>query len=441
MAITSYPFDGQAVTETQFSQMFREYQDNGVVASYSSGTAFGVNAGTGMQVTVAPGLAFVRGFMVQSTATESLTIPAAGTSARVDRVVLRLDPSTNSIVLAVLQGTAGSSTPTALTQTDTGIFEMELAQVAVGASVTSITSANITAMRPVVGMRVGSWATRTRPTSPRTGQVGYNNTTASWEFWNGTAWTSLVSSVTWSSLAGVPATFTPSAHTHKWADLTDKPSTMPPSSHTHEWDQVTGKPTTFVPSAHGHDWEDISGKPSTYAPATHSHTWSSVTSKPSTFPPSSHSHSSYLESGDTIAWANGSKKPYSNTATDGTWYAVWVEGSGTFCRNTSARKFKENIRDFEIDPADVLKMRPVIYDRKDQLDEETGEVRPGRKGEVGLIADEVHDIGLNWLVQYMDGEIDALRYDLLGVALLPVVQAQERRLRDLEERLAALEAA
>jgi hypothetical protein len=119
---------------------------------------------------------------------------------------------------------------------------------------------------------------------------------------------------------------------------------------------------------------------------------------------------------------------------------VWVEGSGTFCRNTSARKFKENIQDFEINPDTVLKMRPVIYDRKDQIDEETGKVRPGRKGEVGLIADEAHDLGLEWLVQYMDGEIDALRYDLLGVALLPVVQRQAAQIEDLEGRLAALEA-
>ncbi|MFJ2814349.1 tail fiber domain-containing protein [Streptomyces sp. NPDC087294] len=437
MAITSYPFDSQAVTETQFSQMFREFQDSGVVTSYSSGSAFGVSAGSGMQVSVAGGLAFVRGFMVQSTATENLTLPASGTTARVDRIVLRLDPSTNSIVLAVLQGTAGSSTPTALTQTDTGIYEMELAQVAVGANVASITSTNITPMRPVVGTRVGSWATRTRPTSPRTGQIGFNTTTSQWEFWNGTAWASLVATITWDSLSGVPASFVPAAHTHKWADLTDKPSTMPPSSHTHDWSQVTGKPTTFVPSPHGHGWAEITGKPSTFAPETHSHTWTSVTSKPTTFPPSSHSHSGYLEAGDTIAWANGSKKPHSNSASgSGTYYAVWVEGDGTFCRNTSSLRFKQNVRDIDIAPDAVLSLRPRLYDRRPK--EDGGD---HRRDEFGLIAEEVAET-LPEIVTYDEqGRIDALRYDLLGVALLPVVQAQERRLRDLEERLAALEAA
>lgn len=423
MAITSYPFDGQAVTETDYSRLFREFQSTGIADSVG-GTAFSVYGdGSGMNVKVSGGFAIIRGHAVYSTATETLTIAAAGTSARVDRVVLRLDPAANAITLAVLQGTAGSATPPAPTQTDTGVYEFPLATVAVGANVTSIAAGAVTSERRFVGATVGAWTTATRPTSPRTGRLGFNITTNTWEFWNGTQWTDLSQAVSWSTVDGRPSTFPPSPHTHLWADITDKP-------------------TTFAPSAHTHDWNSISGKPTTFAPSTHSHSWTSITSKPSTFPPSSHSHSNYLESGDTISWANGSKRPYSNTATDGTWYAVWVEGSGSFCRNTSARKFKENIRDYgqEIDPDTVLKMRPVIYDRKDQVDEETGELKPGRKDEVGLIADEVDELGLKWLVQYMDGEVDGLRYDLLGVALLPVVQRQANQIDDLEARLAALEA-
>ncbi|MFJ3775216.1 tail fiber domain-containing protein [Streptomyces sp. NPDC090075] len=421
MTITSYPFDNQSITETDYSRLFREFQTTGI-ADTLGGTSFYTYAdATGMTVKVNSGFAIVRGHAVYSTATEVLTIAAAGTQARVDRVVLRLDPVANSITLAVLQGTAGSSTAPTPTQTDTGTYELPLATVAVGANVTSIAASATTAERKFLGNTVGAWTTTTRPSSPRVGRLGFNQTTNTWEFWNGTAWADVSQAADWSTISNKPATFAPSTHTHPWTD-------------------VTGKPTTFAPAAHTHLWADLTDKPSTFAPSTHSHTWSSITSKPTTFTPASHTHSSYLESGDTISWANGSKKPYSNTATDGTWYAVWVEGSGTFCRNTSARKFKENIQDFEIDPDDVLKMRPVIYDRKDQVDEETGELRPGRKGEVGLIADEVDEIGLKWLVQYMDGEIDALRYDLLGVALLPVVQRQAQQIDDLEARLAALEA-
>lgn len=216
---------------------------------------------------------------------------------------------------------------------------------------------------------------------------------------------------------------------------------LPPAAHAHAWNDITSKPSTFTPASHSHAWKDITSKPSTFAPSSHSHSWSSITGKPDTFKPSSHSHSGYLTSGSTISWANGSKKPHSNSASgSGTWYSVWVEGNGTFCRNTSSIRFKKNVRDYDIDPDDVLSLRPVIYDRKDQLDDETGEIKVGRKDEVGFIAEEVEASGLDWMVNYLDGEVDGLRYDLLGVALVPVVQRQEAQIKSLTERLAALEA-
>ncbi|MCX5237218.1 tail fiber domain-containing protein [Streptomyces prunicolor] len=434
MAITSYPFDAQAVTETQFSQMFREFQESGVVASFG-GAGFTVTANTGMALNVSSGLAFLRGFMVQSTATEVVTIPAAGTSVRVDRVVLRLDPSLNSIVLAVKQGTAGSTTPPALTQTDTAIYELPLAQVTVNASVTSITSADIARTRPFVGTRIQVWNTLTRPASARMGQIGYNADTSAFEFWNDTAWTPLISNVSWSTLTGKPTTFAPSAHTHLWADITDRPSSLPPSAHTHDWTQVTGKPTSYVPSAHGHAWTELTGVPSTFAPSSHTHAWSSITSKPSTFTPASHTHSSYLESGDTISWANGTKRVHNDSVSgSGTYYAVWVQGDGTFARNTSSRRFKQNIRDIDIDPEAVLALRPRVYDRRPKEEGSDDYLRD----EFGLIAEEVAET-LPEIVTYDDeGRIDALRYDLLGVALLSVVQDQADRIERLEDKLREL---
>jgi hypothetical protein len=319
VAQTSYPFDGQTVNETQYSAYFRELQDSGVVGSSDSTALKVTSAGTSMSLSVAIGQAIVRGHFYDNSSTATVTIAAADTTARTDLVVLRLDPVANSIVLTVIKGPAGGTA--APTQDSTGTYDLVLANVAVGASVTSISAASVTDTRRWVGNRVRSWTTTTRPANAaagaRVGMLGYNTTTKVWEFWNGTAWTGLVQAMDWSSIANVPGTFPPAAHTHVWADTTDKPTTFPPSTHTHDWSQIVNEPATFPPS-------------------THSHSWSSITSKPTTFTPSSHTHS-YLQSDDTIAWANGSKKPYSNTATDGTWYAVWVEGSGTFCRNTSAR--------------------------------------------------------------------------------------------------------
>ncbi|QAY15929.1 minor tail protein [Streptomyces phage Janus] len=420
MSISSYPFDGQAVSEGQYSYLFRELASHSGIADTESGEGFKVYGdSSGMQVKVNPGFAVVRGHAVQSTAVETRTIAAASAATRYDRVVLRLDPTANAISLAVVQGTSGGGVP-ALTQTDTGVFEFPLATVTVPVGAATITAGNVSLEREFLGNTVGGWATSTRPKSPRTGRLGFNNSTKTWEFWDGTAWKDLAPTITWSTIEGAPAAF-------------------PPSSHTHAWGDVTGKPTTFNPSSHSHDWDAITGKPSTFAPSTHSHSWASITSKPSTFPPSGHSHDSYLTSGETIAWANGSKKPHNNSASgSGTWYAVWVEGDGTFCRNTSSARFKKNIRDYDIDVEDVLNLRPVIYDRKDTANED-GSVKEGRKDEVGLIAEEVEAAGLDWLVNYLDGEVDGLRYDLLGVALLPVVQKQAAQISDLEARLAALE--
>ncbi|MFJ9158679.1 tail fiber domain-containing protein [Streptomyces griseoviridis] len=418
MAITSFPFDSQTVTESQYSSLFREFQDSGVVSAYDA-PGFQLGAGAGMTVTVQPGLAILRGHMVQSTAAEVLTVPAASTSARVDRVVLKLDPAANSITLVLKQGTAGSSTPPATTQTDTGIYELALGHIAVGANVASIGSADITATRPVVGHRVGIWATTTRPATPRKGQLGFNNTLARWEWWDGSAWTDLAPTVSWSSLTGKPATYTPSPHAHQWEDISNPPSSLPPT-------------------AHKHPWGDITGTPSTYPPATHSHTWSSVTSKPTTFPPSSHTHSQYLESGDTISWANGTKRAHaSQVGGSGTYYAVWVDGSGDFGRNTSSIRYKTNVRDSGVTSRDVLALRPRTYDRRD-FEKPDGTPVTGRKDEFGLIAEEVFETLPEVVCFNEEGEIETVRYDLLGVALLPVVQDQERRIAALEARIEEL---
>ncbi|WJN62568.1 minor tail protein [Streptomyces phage phiScoe1] len=417
MAITSYPFDNTTVTETDYSRLFREFQSTGVADGVGGGALYTYADGTGMTVKVSSGFAIVRGHAIYSSAVEVLTIAPSNTTSRVDRIVLKLDPATNSITLAVKTGQAGSSTPPALTQTDTAVYEFAIAKVTVGANVTSISAASVQGERKFLGNTVGGWTTDTRPDTPRVGRLGFNQSTSTWEFWNGTAWANLTQAVDWSTLTNKPASFVPAAHTHKWADLTDKP-------------------TTFAPSSHSHDWNSITSKPSTFAPSTHSHDWNSITSKPSTFSPSSHSHGQYLESGDTIGWANGSKQPHARSVSgSGTYYAVWVRGDGGFCKNTSSLRFKQNIRDHDVNADAVLNLRPVVYDRLP--DEEGGDYA---RDEFGLVAEEVYEHLPEIVTRDEDGRIDTVRYDLLGVALLPVVQRQAKQISDLEGRLARLEA-
>ncbi|WLW38574.1 tail protein [Streptomyces phage Verabelle] len=417
MAQTSYPFDNSVVNETQYSAYFKELQDSGVVGSSNSTALKVTSAGTNMTLSVAVGAAVVRGHFYNSDAVTSLTVAAADTTARTDLVVLRLDPVANSIVLTVLKGPAGgTATPT---QTLTDKYDLPLASISVGASATNIPAANVTDVRSWVGNRVRSWATSTRPATAdaRVGMLGYNTTTSAWEFWNGSAWTGLVQAVDWSNLS-------------------NKPGTFPPDSHSHDWNSITSKPTTFPPAAHTTDWSTIVNEPATFPPSTHSHSWSSITSKPTTFPPSSHTHN-YLDAGDTIAWANGTKQAHERSVSgSGPYYAVWVRGDGGFCKNTSSLRFKQNVRDHDVSADAVLNLRPVVYDRLP--DEDGGDYA---RDEFGLVAEEVGEHLPELVTHDEDGLIDTVRYDLLGVALLPVVQRQERKINDLEARLARLEAA
>lgn len=189
MTLTSYPFEAQDVTETQFSYMFKELQDSGVVG-VPGDTKFAVTTdGSGMDVQIAAGFAFVRGHVVDSTSSETRTLAASEANPRIDRVVLRLDPTANTINIVVLKGTAATSpVAPALTQTTTGIYDVPLARIAVPANALNIVTADITDERLFTSGRVGVWTTATRPPGVR-GRFGFNFTTGGFEFWNGSAWT------------------------------------------------------------------------------------------------------------------------------------------------------------------------------------------------------------------------------------------------------------
>lgn len=198
MAQTSFPFDDQEVTETQFSEMFRNLQDSGVVGS----SALEVSAdSSGLNVKVRAGQAFVRGHFYESTAVETLTIETGDAAARIDTCVLRLDPTRNVIELAISRGVA-SVNPVAptLVQTTAGIYELGLADIAVPANAVTIAGAAVTSRRPFTSGRVGRWPTAGRPKSPDLGRMGFNDTFRAWEFWNGTGWGGIPS---WSAPAGL----------------------------------------------------------------------------------------------------------------------------------------------------------------------------------------------------------------------------------------------
>jgi hypothetical protein len=156
MAQTSWPFESIDTSETQFS-MWASNIGQGVINDKGFELEPFADS-SGMNVKVKTGQALVRGHYYDSTAQETLTIATADpTNPRIDRVVLRLDPSVNSVVLAVITGTpAGSPSAPALTQTVGAIYELPLALVAVAAAAATIGPGAVTDQRVIFSPWTGS---------------------------------------------------------------------------------------------------------------------------------------------------------------------------------------------------------------------------------------------------------------------------------------------
>lgn len=141
MAEFSAPFDTSPIaTELQWSRMARRWGLDGVHAFDPASTTLKVTGYGTSTVLVAPGGAFVNGFYYYLDSNKTLTVPAnAGGTARVDLVVLRADQAANKV--SAEYKTGGTSAPT-LTQNESGVWEIPLAQCTVAAGASVVAAAN-----------------------------------------------------------------------------------------------------------------------------------------------------------------------------------------------------------------------------------------------------------------------------------------------------------
>lgn len=103
----------------------------------------------------------------------------------------------------------------------------------------------------------------------------------------------------------------------------------------------------------------------------------------------------------------------------------------------SSRKYKRDEKPVELDIDAVLALRLKSF-RYIAAVEELGDEADV---EVGLMAEDVAELGLGWLVyRDVDGNVSGIRYERLALALLPIVQAQAIMLDTFDARIAALEA-
>lgn len=129
-----------------WAEYFASFIGNGIFPVPSTGLQ--VVAGSGMNVTVRAGKAWINGYFYQNTGDLTVQLATAdGQLKRIDRIVVQWN-LTNRTISTKVKSSGFSASPTApAVQRDADIFELVLADVTVAAGVTSITQSAITDQR------------------------------------------------------------------------------------------------------------------------------------------------------------------------------------------------------------------------------------------------------------------------------------------------------
>lgn len=139
--------DSVSYTEADQSDFnMRMMRPQGVIPDSALGL-LALSAPGGMTVRIGPGEAFIQGFQYLNDANVDLGIAANSSgSTRIDTIVLSLNRTGNTLLLAVVQGIAGAGAPT-LTQIAGGNWQFPLANITVANAAASIVGGNIADLR------------------------------------------------------------------------------------------------------------------------------------------------------------------------------------------------------------------------------------------------------------------------------------------------------
>jgi hypothetical protein len=135
---------------------------------------------------------------------------------------------------------------------------------------------------------------------------------------------------------------------------------------------------------------------------------------------------------------------------------VMIDSNGNLGTTSSSRRYKEDIQDMADASSGLLRLRPVTFRYKKPYSDGSQPIQ------YGLIAEEVADVYPDLVARSADGQIETVKYQVLGPMLLnelqkqnttitvqneqiqaqeQVARAQAQQIRSLEERLATMEAA
>lgn len=109
---------------------------------------------------------------------------------------------------------------------------------------------------------------------------------------------------------------------------------------------------------------------------------------------------------------------------------AYIDGTGRLARGASSARFKRNIQSWTPQMQAIFAMRLVTFYYTDEV---LNGADPRR--EVGVIAEELMELGLNWLVYFNDEGLPmGVHYERISLALLPAIQNLNERVTALEEK-------
>lgn len=111
---------------------------------------------------------------------------------------------------------------------------------------------------------------------------------------------------------------------------------------------------------------------------------------------------------------------------------VVVSSDGALVRSSSARKYKLDIKN-NISIDDSLKLIDVPLST--WVDKHEYEKSGSNERYFGMIAEDLRDAGLEYLVQYgEDNEVEGINYDRVALLLIPLVKELKERIEELESK-------
>ncbi len=122
-----------------------------------------------------------------------------------------------------------------------------------------------------------------------------------------------------------------------------------------------------------------------------------------------------------------------NAPSSGVGTPLYVNSDGRLGVNTSSARFKEDIRDMGDSTSALMKLRPVRFRYKQDID-------PSGLEQYGLVAEEVAKVYPDLIANDADGHAYTVRYQFLAPMLLNEVQKQAREIAKQREQIATLTA-